>query len=284
MSITETIKNRRSVRNYTGEALKAEHANPIVAFISALRTPFPGKYRIELIRTNASAEPVRLGTYSVISGASDFLALMYEPDDNLAEENAAYCFEQVVLFCTSLGLGTCWLGGTFNRSNFAAQVDLQATEILRIVSPVGYIKNEKRLVETLIGADRHHKSRKSFSTHFYDGSFDKPLTEENAGIYREPLEMLRLAPSANNRQAWRIVLDDDNVHFYCHRASLFDFSRTDLGIALCHFDLTCRESGIQGSFEVLEKRRETTSGDKNRYAVTWIKSLSPLHGEKSVIS
>ena len=273
MSITETIKNRRSVRNYAGETLSAAHANQIVAFISALRTPFPGKYRIELIRTNASAEPVRLGTYGVISGASDFLALVYEPDDNPAEENAAYCFEQVVLFCTSLGLGTCWLGGTFNKSNFAAQVDLQAAEILRIVSPVGYIKTGKRLVETVIGADRHHKSRKSFSTNFYDGNFDTNLTEENAGIYREPLEMLRLAPSANNRQPWRIVLDDDTIHFYCHRSSLFDFSRTDLGIALCHFDLTCRESGIQGSFKVLEKLKETVPINKNQYSVTWIKDL-----------
>jgi len=61
---------------------------------------------------------------------------IYEPDDNLAEENAAYCFEQVILFCTSLGLGTCWLGGTFNKSNFAAQVDLQPGEILRIAAIV----------------------------------------------------------------------------------------------------------------------------------------------------
>ena len=271
MSITETIQMRRSVRNYTGETLTAEHANQIEAFISTLHTPFPGKYRIELIRNQASAEPVRMGTYGAISGASDFLALIYEPDNQLAEENAACCFEQVILFCTSMGLGTCWLG-IFKKGNFAAQIDLQPAEILRIVSPAGYIKNEKSMRETLIGSDHHHKSRKSFSDNFYDGSFDKKLTEENAGIYREPLEMVRLAPSANNRQSWRIVRDGDRFHFYYQRASLFDFSRTDMGIALCHFDLTCRELGIEGTFKVLDDIRQTASGSKNRYAVSWIKS------------
>ena len=269
MSIIEIVKERRSIRNYTGEALSAEHVNQINAFISTLKAPFSGMYRIKLIRTNGNAGPVQLGTYGVISGASDFLALIYEPDDN-AEENAAYCFEQVLLFCTSLGLGTCWLGGTFNKSHFAAQVDLQPAEILRIVSPVGYIKDEKRLLETLLGADRHHNSRKSFSTNFYENSFNTNLTEENAGIYREPLEMVRLAPSANNRQSWRILLNDAGVHFYYQKASLMDFSSIDIGIALCHFDLSCRELGIKGSFKVLENSQKPASSGENLYAVTWI--------------
>jgi len=273
MSIIEVIKHRRSVRNYTGEVLSTDDTNRILDFVSGLRTPFSGKYRIELIRTHAGTEPIRLGTYGVISGAFDFLALIYESDDNLAEENAAYCFEQVVLFCASIGLGTCWLGGTFNKSNFASQVDLQSNEILRIVSPVGYIKNGKHWVENVIGADRHHKSRKLFSANFYDGGFDKPLTEENAGIYRQPFEMVRLAPSANNRQPWRIVLDNDAIHFYCRQSPLFDFSRTDIGIALCHFDLTCKELGIEGSFKILEIIRKAKPVDGNRYCVSRIKAV-----------
>jgi len=272
MSIIEAIKTRRSVRNYTGEVLSAGDTNRILNFISGLRTPFSGKYRIELVRTHNSTEPVRLGTYGVISGASDFLALIYESNSDVAEENAAYCFEQVVLFCASIGLGTCWLGGTFNKSNFASQLDLQPNETLRIVSPVGYIKKGKYWVENVIGADRHHKSRKPFSANFYNEDFDKPLTEENAGIYREPLEMIRMAPSANNRQPWRIVLDNDKIHFYRHPASLFDFSRTDIGIALCHFDLTCKELGIEGSF-VVETIRKASSVGGNRYCVSWIKSV-----------
>jgi hypothetical protein len=52
---------------------------------------------------------------------------------------------------------------------------------------------------------------------------------------------------------------------------MFDFSKIDLGIALCHFDLTCRELRIAGKFEVLTKVKNI-SISKDKYSVTWIKS------------
>jgi nitroreductase len=268
MSITEVIKQRRSIRNYTGEPLKKEHADQILNYIAGLKSPFEGKARIELVHTHTGSEPVKLGTYGVISGASDFLVLVYEESD-MGEENAAYLFEHVILFCTELGLGTCW-SATFTKSNFAKQVELKPNEFLRIVSPVGYIKDKKRFVETLMGSDRNHKSRKPFKENFYDGYFDKHLTEDNAGIFREPLEMVRLAPSASNRQTWRVILNNGMLHFY-HHESMMDFSKFDLGIALCHFDLTCKELRIAGQFEVLVKIKKI-SISKDKYSVTWIKA------------
>ena len=272
MSIIEVIKQRRSVRNYTGEPLSKEHADQIVRFISELKTPFEGKYRIELVRSEAGHEPVQLGTYGIISGASDYLVLIYEYDEAMAEENAAYLFEQVILYCTSLGLGTCWLGGTFKKNDFANQVQLQPNETLRIVSPVGYIQDKKRWIDSLMGYDHKHRSRKPFETNFYDGYFDKQLTEENAGIFKIPLEMVRLAPSANNSQPWRVILNSDMVHFY-HRLSLIKFSRIDLGIALCHFELACKELRIKGKYEILEKLKRV-SISKNKYSVTWVKEMN----------
>jgi hypothetical protein len=84
--------------------------------------------------------------------------------------------------------------------------------------------------------------------------------------------MVRLAPSANNRQSWRIVLEADRVHFYRQKASVMDFSRTDIGIALCHFDLSCRELGIQGTFKVLDDLMQDRTAGKNHYSISWIKA------------
>jgi hypothetical protein len=165
------------------------------------------------------------------------------------------------------------MGGTFKKSDFARQVNLQPNEILRIVSPVGYIKDQKRFVDTIMGSDRKHTSRKPFKENFYDGYFDKHLTEDNAGIFREPLEMIRLAPSANNRQTWRVILNNGMLHFY-HHESMIDFSKIDLGIALCHFDFMCKELKIAGKFEVLTKVKNI-SIRKDKYSVTWMKALPP---------
>ncbi|MDR2085554.1 MAG: hypothetical protein LBP72_00055, partial [Dysgonamonadaceae bacterium] len=109
--------------------------------------------------------------------------------------------------------------------------------------------------------------RKPFGTLFFHKDFTVPLTEEKAGIYAQPLDMVRLAPSANNKQPWRVVWDEGTLHFY-KIASLSGggFSATDMGIALCHFEQTCKELGIKGYFKVLSEQ-ENKPG---QYCISWI--------------
>jgi nitroreductase len=267
MSIIQSIEQRRSVRSYTGEPLKKEHADSITNYIASLTAPFGINARINLIHTHTGGERIKLGTYGYIGGASDYLTLVYE-EAPLAEEGAAYLFEQVILFCTGLGLGTCWLGGSFSRKDFAGQLSLKPEERLRIVSPVGYPDNKKRLVETLINAPGKHKSRKPFENLFFYKNFATPLSETLAGVYRKPLEMVRIAPSANNSQPWRIVFDERALHFY-HRSAFGGFSAIDMGIALCHFQQTCIELNIDGRFERISNPNDVPAVEGCRYSVSW---------------
>jgi len=269
MTIIEAIEKRKSIRNYTGESLREEHAILISDYIAGLKPPFEASsVRIGLIHTSQESGRIKLGTYGFVGGATDFLTLVYEKDNPfpLMEEAAAYAFEQAILFCTGLGLGTCWLGGSFSRRDFAEPVQLKSNEILRIVSPVGYINPKIRFSETLLGTKGKHLSRKPFESLFFHGDFNTPLTKEVAGIYEKPLEMVRRAPSANNQQSWRIVLDGSGLHFYQH-LSVIGFNAIDLGIALCHFEQACKELGIAGKFEDLNNLAPEKRGEK--YVVSW---------------
>ena len=149
MNIIETIQRRRSVRTYTGKPLRDEHIVQIKQYINQLQAPFGIKARVELISIKPDEKPIKLGTYGWVKGACDYLALVYE-EAPFAETAAAYMFEQLILFCTDLGLGTCWLGGSFNREDFKKQVKLNPNEKLKIVSPVGYASVEKRFLEKYI--------------------------------------------------------------------------------------------------------------------------------------
>jgi nitroreductase len=266
MSIIETIQQRRSVRTYSGEALSKEHVELIEKYISGLQAPFGAKVRIQLVHVvSGEAKPVKLGTYGWISGAKDYLALIYKEEGALAETGAAFLFEQLILYCTELGLGTCWLGGSFSRKDFKQQITLKSGEKLKIVSPVGYPIDRKRFFETyIVRAEKNHCTRKPFETNFFYRDFSTPLTEEHADVYALPLEMVRLAPSANNKQPWRIVFDGEILHFY--RTFSFGFSSIDVGIALCHFAETCKAINIEGHFEVLD-----IPDEKNiHYTISWI--------------
>jgi hypothetical protein len=138
---------------------------------------------------------------------------------------------------------------------------------LKIVSPVGYSGDKKRwfIEKIIVNADKNHTTRKPFGEIFFDKDFNHPLTENQAGIYAEPLEMVRLAPSANNRQEWSIVLDNKILHFY--KAPYIIFDSIDIGIALCHFELTCKELGVKGKFEMLEN---FPKNENIKYVISWI--------------
>ena len=265
MSIIETIQKRRSVRTYTGEPLRNEHITQIKQYINQLQAPFGVKARIELVSVNSDEKPIKLGTYGTIYGVSEIMALIYE-ESFFAETAAAYMFEQAILFCTDLGLGTCWLADFNSRINLKKQIQLLPNEQLKIVSPIGYASVKKRFLEQyIIRADNLHASRKSFEELFFDKIFDNPLTKNAAGVYMQPLEMVRLAPSANNKQEWRALLEDKALHFYKKPYPMFD--AFDMGIALCHFELACKELGIGGKFEIL---KDFQNFDKIKYVISWV--------------
>ena len=267
MNIIETIQKRRSVRTFTGEPLSNEHTAQIQQFINQLQAPFGIKARIELISIDSGGEtPIKLGTYGWIKGAREYLALVYE-EAPFAETAAAYMFEQAILFCTGLDLGTCWLGGSFSRSDFKKQIKLQPNERLRIVSPAGYglISDKKRFLERyIVNADKKHATRKPFGELFFDRRFDNPLTGNTAGKYHTPLEMVRLAPSANNMQEWRVLFDGQTLHFY--KKPYINYDSIDMGIALCHFELSCKELGIEGTYKLLN---DIPSANKLQYVISW---------------
>jgi nitroreductase len=270
MKTIEAIEKRKSVRNYTGEPLRKEHIIQITDYIAGLKAPFDAPpVRIQLIHARQETGRIKLGTYGFIGGASDFLTLVYEKDSlfPLMEEAAAYVFEQVILFCTGLGLGTCWLGGSFSRKDFSEPIQLKPDETLRIVSPVGDINSKTRFAEILIGSKGKHLSRKPFESLFFHNDFKTSLSKEAAGIYRKPLEMVRIAPSANNQQPWRIILGENCLHFYRHLSKI-GFTAIDLGIALCHFEQTCKELSITGKFKVLDNMAPEKKGEK--YVISWI--------------
>lgn len=262
--IQELIKLRHSVRNYSNTPLSDDLIEQLENYIHTVENPFDQKIRIKLIKKDSYSNELKLGTYGVIKGAQYFLAAACENND-LALMALGYTLEKVILYCTSLGLGTVWLGGTFNKGEFAKAINLEQNEILPIVSPVGYEGGKKSLLASLVG-DNSNK-RKPYSKLFFNNDFHTALAPHTSDEYLEPLEMLRLAPSAVNKQPWRALKEDRHIHFYL--AHTKHLGRIDIGIALCHFHLTTIENQVKGKFTILDEVKTNT--DKNfTYVISWI--------------
>lgn len=247
MDIQQTVKARKSVRTYDGKPLAENDKKAIADCFPSCENPFGQQVEFRLL----SAKEHGL-TSPVLVGVNDYVAAKINRAENF-EVAYGYSFEAFILAATALGFGTVMLGGTFNRKAFEAAMQVTETESMPLATPVDYTADKKSVREKMmrkaIGADK----RLPFEQLFFENSFATGLTAENAGKFREALEMVRLAPSAVNKQPWRIVICGDVVHFFKKRAKSlsggsFDIQKVDIGIALCHFDLTLKAQGVTGSF------------------------------------
>jgi nitroreductase len=280
-SIVEIIQARTSWRTYTNDPLEAEFRNKIehILVLEDVISPFKnstGKCRFKLINV-PDINPelnIKIGTYGMIKGSQNFIAGATERS-NYDLENYGYLFETIILAITDLGLGTCWLGGTFSRSQVSDLLQPKDNEIIPAITPVGYPAT-RRWKENMIRAFAKAKIRKPWSELFFQGDFNTPISQETIGEYKDILEMVRIGPSAGNRQPWRILKENkhNTYHFFVKysedkKVSAYNqFVRLDIGIAICHFDLSVKEKGLSGIWEFKSPNLEIPKDLK--YSISWI--------------
>jgi len=274
-SIEDVVKKRYSVRNYQEKQIEPSKIESIESFINSLDNPFGNKVNFHYLDGNDIKNKEKLGTYGVIKGANQYIGttIKLEP---MALEALGYELEAVVLYLQHLGLGTCWLGGTFDRAGFADAMKIKEGELFPIITPYGYAaatKHEKEIeMRTMIQADK----RTEWSQLFYNNDFKSPLTRDEAGSFAFPLEMLRLAPSASNKQPWRILLKDGDFHFYEYKEPgysdrfPYDIQRVDMGIAAAHFDFSLKEKKIKGHFNASHEPKLELP-ENMEYVFSWIR-------------
>lgn len=270
--VAETIQKRHSVRTYENKPLLPQDRDALLECMKQLDNPFGAPVHTYIIDRKLNAEGEKLGTYGVIKGASTFLGVSI-PNMKLAPLAAGYEFENLILLATHRGLGTVWLAATFKRDGFVSAMKIPRDELLLAISPVGYPAAKRSLTETLMRSAMKSSSRKVWKEVFYQADFHTPLTEDLAGDYAQPLEMVRLAPSAKNVQPWRVRKTQNAYHFYVDYKSGLSkeeeiIKQVDLGIALSHFHQAALELGLTGVFEQM-LQEDVKLPENIHYMISW---------------
>jgi nitroreductase len=278
MTIIETITNRKSCRTYGDRTIEPGKLSELRQFLASnTTTPFGSKVRFHLIDFNEMeiGELKNLTTYGVIKGARQFIVGTVEIQPS-AMEDYGYSMERNILKATSMGLGTCMLGGTFKRSGFADKISIEEGELLPVISPVGYSRDKRSVLDRMFRYIAASDKRKPWHELFYLHDTDNFLDDQNSGRFDTPLECVRMAPSASNKQPWRIIKGkgDDAFHFYLKRTKGYEniiknikLQNVDMGIAMCHFDLSAKELGFTGDWNI--NNPQIKSGGME-YIVSWI--------------
>jgi hypothetical protein len=280
--IDDLVKRRYSCRTYLDRPIAATDREALSEFLASLGAgPLGSRTRFSLIAATAQDRDSLkgLGTYGFIKGATGFIVGAVEPGPRDMEDYG-YGLEHAVLAATDLGLGTCWLGGSFTKSSFARKIGAARSEVVPAVVATGYPAEGSRAsrIRERAGSDRRLPREQLF----WEQRPGEPLEFSQAAGYASVVETVRWAPSASNKQPWRLLRSGDMWHFYLQRTKrygkgsavfsllrLADLQRVDMGIAMCHFEMAAREHGLAGRWVVDEPAPDVMPPGLE-YAVSWI--------------
>ena len=242
--LMEIIKGRKSVRSFDGRPLSAEDKEELTQYAAGITNPFdiPVEFVFLDAKKYGLSSPVLTGDTFYVAGK-----VQKRPYADVA---FGFSFEKLVLYAWSLGIGTTWIGGTMKRALFESAAGLKEGEMMPCMSPLGYPAAKRSLKELMMRKGVSADSRLDAEKLFFDGDFALPLSGSGREEIADLLEMVRLAPSAVNKQPWRIVRQDGRYHFYEKQDKGYvneatgDLQKIDVGIALCHFVSGAEERGL----------------------------------------
>ena len=244
--LQQVVMGRKSVRTYDGRNLIPEDKEKITEYAATISNPFDidVEFRFLDAAEHGLSSPVLSGEKEYVTGIVDKV-----PYSDVA---FGYSFEKLVLYAWSLGIGTVWIGGTMKRSDFEKASGLTEGKRMPCISPLGYPAAKRAVKEVLMRKGVKADVRKPVTEFCFEGDLTKPLKPQDVtGSIRRALELVRWAPSAVNKQPWRIIRDGEKYHFYEKKDvgyvsdEVGDMQKIDIGIALCHFTMGLEDEGLE---------------------------------------
>lgn len=210
MTLQEAVLARHSVRQYSDRPLTPQQMDALNQQIAVANS---GKnLHMQLVTNDSKTFSGIFAKFMRFNGAMNYIALVGAESYHL-QEDLGYEGEHLVLLAQTLGLNTCWVGGSFSRNR---TVRVAPHEMYVAVIAIGHGLTQ----------GRQHKS-KAIET-FAD-------IEGKPDWFRRGVECAMLAPTAMNMQNFHFaLLPDGRVQA---TAKPKPFAGMDLGIAKFHFEL-----------------------------------------------
>lgn len=250
MNTFEAIFSRRSIRHFKQEKLEWEEIAGLLEYANQLPMLIDGIAVEFKLVSNIEAKQGFYGPFNV--KAPYYLCISSEiKEDYLL--NAGYLMQQMNLYLTSKGYGTCFLVAYPGSG-------LKATMKYEYVVTLAFGKTN--------------------STLYRDSKKAKRLPEEEIVVYKEEvtpdikqvLSAARLAPSALNSQPWRFVVYKNRIHVFAKKnlfiAKALDYNKMiDMGIMMANLLLTAEELWVDVTLSKSEALKNQ-SFQNNEYVCT----------------
>jgi len=249
MDIMAAIHQRFSVRSYADRPVEPALRERVMECSENADRVTPIRPRVALIKGREAVDRVltfMIGSYGLVRNAPYLLAGILPEESERARIDLGYVMEQAVLEATRLGLGTCWITGTYDAQRAGDAVSMGPDEMVAAVCALGHPTEEgfgrlhTKLIRRLAGG---HK-RKALTSIVYSENWKEPWSPEDADpALVTILNHARLAPSAHNAQPWRFIVRPGALALAVVKPMFID-----AGIVMSHVSLAAEAADRQGEW------------------------------------
>lgn len=220
MDMKNAIEKRFSCRTFDPAPLSADRIAAIRELVAGVNAA--SGLTLEFLEDGSAAFAGFRKTYGMFKNVRSLILMKGPGDMPDLLEKLGYYGEELVLSLTALGLGTCWVGGTFDRN----VLTIPEGETLSLVVPVG--EPGDILMKDRILLRRLHSKRKPMNERLTaEGEMPAWLQSGMAAVIP--------APSAVNSQKPHFTYEDGTLT--ASVSGSYPLDLVDLGIAKKHFEL-----------------------------------------------
>lgn len=255
----ESLFQRKSVRQYIEEPLDTDLLAKIQKIINTIKPLYAHiPMKVELIEEGEKIHQIMrgfLGNYGKIK-APHYLAVISEKKEGY-HENVGFAIEEAVLRMTEMEIGTCWIGGFFDRKLIGNVIKINENE--KTVVLIAFGKEKKGIWGEGLRTFAGFAKRKKIEEIAFWNNLNKSIIEymDTQPKWKRIMGGVRVAPSAVNLQPWRFIFQENRIDIYAKSGVSPKMSedscmyRIDAGIAMQHLSIGCVTEGISGTFERL---------------------------------
>jgi len=221
----ETIFKRKAIRKYSNEVLEGNTLNSIKDYSNNVERLFPDiKTEMKFITGK------EIKTASV---KAPYYIAFFSEEKEAYLTNAGFMLEQMDLYLSSNGFGSCWVGmGSPNK-------ELEAHSNLKFVILLAFGKPAEEL------------HRKNIS------EFNRKKVEQISNIDNDLIQIVRLAPSAMNSQPSYYKQKDNEINIYISKSNIIKniltlgkMNKIDVGISICYKWLVVKHNNKDVKFKI----------------------------------
>lgn len=222
-----TMENRISRRKFEKGPITDREKGKIISLINELNEA--SGLTMTFLEDGSNAFHKLRKSYGLFTNVRSIILMKGKKELENLKEKIGYYGEDLVLAITDLGLGTCWVGGTFDKD----ELIVDESEELVCVVAAGKVDTPS-LREKVVRSATHRKV-KSMEERIIK---DQPLPQ----WVQNGMKAVLLAPSAKNTQ--KATFKYENNILSAQIVDDYSMDLIDLGIAKKHFEI-----GAGGKFE-----------------------------------